>query len=84
MVRRRWTDVSAVRRSPCPVEGLIDIFAQSCSQMRNLHGDPRSEAYHQPISYDELQIAPRVFTRVVYVPHHPRQVEGIQIRKFTR
>ena len=48
--------------------------------MRNLLGNPRSEAYQQPRGNDELQIARRVFTRVVYVPHHSRKVEGIHIR----
>ena len=67
MVRQRWTQVLAVKSSPCPVEGLIDIFAQSCSQMRKVYGNPRSEAYQQSISDDELQIAPQVFTRVVII-----------------
>ena len=80
MVRQRWTEILAVKRSPYPVEGLIDIFAQSCSQKRNLRGNPRSEAYQQSISDEELQIAPHAFTRVIYVPHRPHQVEGIQIR----
>ena len=53
--------------------------------MRNLRHNPRSDAYRQPINdHDKLRTATRVFTRVVYVPHHPRQVEGIQIRAFTR
>ena len=41
--------------------------------MRNPRGNLHSEAYQQPVSDDEFQIAIRVFTRVVYVPHHPRQ-----------
>ena len=50
-------------------------------QIRNLRGNPRSKAYQQPINdNDKLQIARQVFTRAVYVPHHPHQVEGIQIR----